>query len=201
MSLAVKTAAGPTILLQSGHYFDLLDAANSRFTLGDIAHGLAQTCRFAGQCRRFYSVAEHSWHASFLVPDVLRLAALMHDAAEAFIGDVTRPLKSLLPEYRAIEKRIEAVIAARFGLGDLCNHPEVKRADLALLAAEQAALMPAHADSWACLAGIEPAKTQRDLRWPWSAMEARQAWIDRLCALVGMHPLEDAEHASEWWLG
>lgn len=199
MDPRIKTATGPTILLASGHYFDLLDPANSRFTLGDIAHGLAHTCRFAGQCRRFYSVAEHSWHASFLVPDELRLAALMHDAAEAFIGDVTRPLKSLLPEYRAIEKRIEAVIAERFDLGDLCDHPDVKRADLAMLAAEQAALMPEHADSWACLNGIEPAKTQRDLRWPWNAMEARRAWIDRLSDLVGIYLLEDTERASEWW--
>lgn len=155
--LAVKTAIGPTILLQSGLYFDLLDPHGSDFTIEDIAHGLAHCCRFAGQCSRFYSVAEHCWHASFLVAPELAMAALMHDAAEAFLGDVTRPLKQLLPAYKAIEEKVEDAIAVRFQISGM-KHPDVKRTDLALLAGEQAALMPTHADEWACLAGITPAQ-------------------------------------------
>ena len=152
----IKTAKGPTILLHSGAYFDLLDPAGSDFTIHDIAHGLSHTCRYAGQCNGFYSVAEHSWHTSFLVPEHLQLAALMHDAAEAFIGDVTRPLKSLLPDYKRIERGVEDAIAARFGIIGM-DAPEVKRADLAMLAAEQAQIMPSHADAWAVLGGIIPA--------------------------------------------
>jgi 5'-deoxynucleotidase YfbR-like HD superfamily hydrolase len=142
----IKTAKGPTILLQSGTYFDLLDPFTSDFTIQDIAHGLSLTCRFAGQCREFYSVAEHSWHASQLVADEFKLAALMHDAAEAFLGDVTRPLKSLLPEYQRIERNVEAAVADRFGINGM-DSDAVKRADLAMLAAEQEAMMPPHADA------------------------------------------------------
>jgi len=149
----IKTAVGPTILLQSGAYFDLLDPHHSEFTIEDIAHGLSNTCRFAGQCSDFYSIAEHSWHASFLVPAELALRALMHDAAEAFLGDVTRPLKSLLPEYKAIERNVEAAIMERFGLGDW-NVPEIKQADLLMLHAEQVAMMPNHADRWSTSEGM-----------------------------------------------
>ena len=177
----IRTATGPTILLASGHYFDLLDPAHSRFTLGDIAQGLANTCRFAGQCSRFYSVAEHSFHASFIVPDDLALAALMHDAAEAFIGDVTSPLKSLLPDYKRIERAIEAVIAERFGLGDACDHPAIKQADLRMLASEQAQLMPARAGSWAILHEIEPAHFDLSGRVP---VPWREAWLGRFAMLT-----------------
>ncbi|NJR80428.1 YfbR-like 5'-deoxynucleotidase [Sphingomonas corticis] len=188
----IKTATGPTILLASGNYFDLLDPAASRFTVGDIAQGLAFTCRFAGQCREFYSVAEHSIHTSQIVPERFALAALMHDAAEAFIGDVTRPLKSLLPDYKAIEKEIERVIFERFGLGDLPYSDEVKTADLRMLAAEQAALMPHHDDSWACIAGIEPAEI-KGLGLPASPWKAETSWLQTFERLTGTYPIADLE--------
>lgn len=162
--IRIKTAKGPTILLQSGAYFDLLDPHGSAFTIEDIAHGLSNTCRYAGQCRSFYSVAEHSWHASFLVSEDHRFAALMHDAAEAFIGDVTRPLKALLPDYKRIERNVEDAIAERFGVVGM-DADEVKRADLAMLAAEQAEIMPAHADGWAVLGGVIPAPVNLRM-WP-----------------------------------
>lgn len=186
----IKTATGPTILLASGHYFDLLDPAGSRFTIADLARGLGNTCRFAGQCSAFYSVAEHSWHASFLVPANLAFAALMHDAQEALVGDVTRPLKSLLPEYKVIENRISGVIADRFALADLCDHRLVKLADVQMLAAEQAELMPAHDDQWAVLAGIEvPA-----IPWKfWSPNDAAKSWLARAEQLLGRFPAHDLE--------
>lgn len=102
------------IMLASGALFDILDPEGSEFTLHDIAHGLGRVCRFAGQTNRFYSVAEHCVHVARLVPMEHARAALLHDASEAFIGDVTRPLKALLPEYREIEARIEDAIASRF---------------------------------------------------------------------------------------
>lgn len=90
-------------------------------TIEDIAHALSRLCRFNGHCNTFYSVGEHS----VLVAKILeRMKAptedirlgLMHDAAEAYTGDVPTPLKRLLPEYANIEKRVQEVVAQRFGL-------------------------------------------------------------------------------------
>lgn len=153
--IAVNVAVGPTIVLHSGAIFDLLDPWSSDFAIEDIAHGLANTCRYAGQCRSFYSVAEHSLLVSQSVRS-FEFEALMHDAAEAFIGDVTRPLKQLLPDYKRIEAKIQDAIFARFGLPGVV--PEaVKQADLRVLAAEQAQLMPPGTADWAHAEGIEPA--------------------------------------------
>jgi hypothetical protein len=102
------------IKLFSGTVVDLADPSFDRVTLLDVAHGLAHICRFTGHTRRFYSVAEHSVHASYLVPATLAADALLHDAHEALIGDVSSPLKSLLPDYQAMEARVEAGVRRRF---------------------------------------------------------------------------------------
>lgn len=153
--IGVKVAVGPSVRLMSGAWFDFLDPDSSAFTIEDIAHGLANTCRYSGQCRRFYSVAEHCLHVSDLATEY-PLEALMHDASEAFIGDVTRPLKQLLPEYKRIEARVERAIFSRFGI----SYPlpaGVKAADLRVLAAEQRQIMPVGTDCWAEEEGIPPA--------------------------------------------
>lgn len=156
--VAVNVAKGPTITLASGRLFDFLDPHGSDFDIEDIAHGLAHVCRYAGQCHGFYSVAEHS----MLVADIaseFAYEALLHDAAEAFIGDVTRPFKQLLPEYRRIEAVVEDAIAERFGF-DRRYKAAVKEADLRVLAAEQAQVMAPGCADWAADANIEPANVR-----------------------------------------
>lgn len=176
--LAIHHARGPTIMLASGRLFDLLDPLSSEFGIEDIAHGLANVCRYAGQCRSFYSVAEHSLLVSETV-DRYHFEALLHDAAEAFIGDITRPLKKLLPDYRKIEAGIEDAVAERFGL-DRAAKATIKEADLRVLAAEQEQVMASGCADWAKEAGILPAPvTVRSL----SPIDAKTAFLRRYEAL------------------
>jgi hypothetical protein len=116
-----------------------LDPRPEDVALEDIAHALAHLCRFGGHCSRFYSVAEHSVLVSLVVPHEHALAALMHDATEAYLVDVPRPVKRHLSNYKELEALAWSAIAARFGLA--AEPPEcVHDADNAVLLAERAAL-------------------------------------------------------------
>ncbi|GBF56408.1 hypothetical protein PbB2_00064 [Candidatus Phycosocius bacilliformis] len=137
--------SGPTILTADGTYFSFLRPSEN-LTLNAVARGLANTCRFGGQCNRFYSVAEHSVWVSRIVPEELALWGLMHDAPEAFICDIPKPLKEMLPDYRKIEKAIEGPILEFFGLiGPMPS--AVKAADMIMLATEQRQIMN-NRDPW-----------------------------------------------------
>src|SRR3990167_7917384 len=108
----------------------------------DIAHHLARLCRFTGAIKtEHYSVAEHSVHVSHTVPPEHTFAGLMHDAPEAYMNDVNRPLKHSLPDYKRIEQLNWAVIAEKFGLPAELP-PEVHDADAAVFLTEQALLLP-----------------------------------------------------------
>jgi 5'-deoxynucleotidase YfbR-like HD superfamily hydrolase len=175
----VRRIVGPTILLVNGTYFDFLDPESAAFDIEDVAHGLSHICRFAGQCRKFYSVAEHSVYVSFLVPEEYALAALLHDAAEAFVGDVAKPLKDLLPEYKAIEDRVETMVLGRFGLSKPL-HPSIKEADIIMLATEQRALMR-NDDDWHYTHGRQPADIEIKAMPP---AEARAFFLVRFRELI-----------------
>jgi hypothetical protein len=97
--------------------FDLLEPMPEMVDIRDIAHALGNLCRFNGHCRRHYSVAQHSVIVSEVAQPWDAMRGLLHDAAEAYVGYITTPLKALLPDFQAIENRIQQVIFEVFGVG------------------------------------------------------------------------------------
>lgn len=139
----------PYIETVSGKAFYFLEPTVEMIDIEDIAFALSHQCRFNGHCSRFYSVAEHSVYVASLLPPELRLAGLLHDAAEAYITDMPTPIKQFLPDYIAMEKRIAEVISKAFELdGDGCDSPEVKRADRQQLRTEAYHLLPSRGETW-----------------------------------------------------
>ncbi|KKN52298.1 hypothetical protein LCGC14_0613930 [marine sediment metagenome] len=110
-------------------------------SLTDIVHSLSQQTRFVGHTETFYSVAEHSMLVSDMVSDKNKLTALMHDAHEAYTGDVNKPFKTLLPQLKIYENQIMSDISAIFGL--VYPFPdEVKLADKVICQLEREQLFP-----------------------------------------------------------
>ncbi len=131
----------------SGIFINPLDPQPASIRIDDIARGLSNVCRYAGQCRFHYSVAQHSIH---IVEELERqgaerdviVSALLHDASEAYLGDVPKPLK-VQPEYeayRVCEKRLQDVIYARFFIPG--EFPIVKELDVNIWGNEVPVLFP-----------------------------------------------------------
>lgn len=132
----MTTNRGDWLQTRSGRRFYPADPRPEDIDIEDIAHGLSNLCRFAGQCRSFYSIAEHSVMVSHCVPGEHAMQALLHDATEAYLVDIPRPLKLMLPAYAEIEDRAWAAVAEKFGL-PAPMHESVKQADNSVLLAER----------------------------------------------------------------
>lgn len=153
----------------SGERFDPLKRTISKVSIHDLAHGLGMICRYNGQCKHFFSVAQHSWlvmehfkmkceHDGIAYSVKALKAALMHDAAEYLMGDMISPIKALFPEYKAIENTVAATIAGVFQYDGLPPWilKRIKQADLEVRAKEKLVLMPNSTEDWEELIGIEP---------------------------------------------
>lgn len=150
----------------------------------DIAHHLAGINRFNGATTVPYSVAQHCVHVSYLVPQGYELAGLLHDAAEAYLGDMVKPLKLFLgDEYVAMESKITDVIAETFGV-NFSDYTPIKRADLVALATEKRDLMPFSTEDWSYLDGIQPDPLAIK---PWTQQWAKQAFLNRFDSLMAFY--------------
>ena len=131
----------------TGKYVNVFDPDPETICIEDIAHSLSMQCRFGGHLPDFYSVAQHSMNCAYLiVDDNQKLSALMHDASEAYLIDVPRPVKLGLYNYKGIENRLMEVIAEKFGF----HYPlsqEIKSVDERMLQAEWHHLMLGN-DPW-----------------------------------------------------
>ena len=161
----------------TGKCFDFLDPDPDSIDIRDIAHALSLVNRYGGHTPKPYSVAQHCVLASFYAPYELAFEALMHDAQEAYVGDIPTTLKALMPEYRAIEDRAEAVIRAKFGLPEEFS-PSVKTIDRRLLVTEARAF----GMNWWPMMDVEPYENMDVTPWHWQ--EARDRFMERFNELM-----------------
>ncbi len=115
----------------SGRLVSLIDPKPEQICLTDIAKGLSHICRFGGQIDNFYSVAKHTILVWYLAPAHLKKAALLHDASEAYLGDVIKPLKVLIEDiYGPFETRFTEVIFKKYHV-EIADMDAIKQYDLA----------------------------------------------------------------------
>lgn len=177
----------PCILTFSGRMVNPLDAKPSDICIEDVAHALSLVNRYTGHTKRAYSVAQHSlacvelaWRFGLSVE--VRLAALLHDATEAYLNDIAAPLKqsAIFEGYRRAEDVLHAVIweALAPGRDWLVRKEAVRELDVRMLEAERRALLRPHAD-WVVVEYDEPA----DRSFVWvdhlPAMAAEQLFLQR----------------------
>lgn len=171
------------INLVSGGYFCFDKPEESKYSIEDIALNLSHMNRFTGSSEHAYNVAQHSVYVSlFFIDKKEALQALMHDSVEAFLGDVAKPLKNLLPDYRKIELECEAAICKKYGIAFPFD-PRVKDADNSVFVAERRDLQP-RAPQGLVYNGkvVEPAPFKIV---PWSAEKSRKEFLKRFKELGG----------------
>jgi hypothetical protein len=127
---------GGWIQTNQGVAFYPLDPRPEEILIIDIAKSLSMQCRYAGHCEEFYSVAEHCCLMHDAIEDEFKAQALMHDSSEAYLVDLPRPIKAMLPDYKAIEANLEKAIFAKFKI-PYPFHPRVKEFDNRILMDEK----------------------------------------------------------------
>lgn len=150
----------------------------------DIAAHLSRLCRFNGALRddvEIYSVAQHSVLVSHNVPPPYQLEGLLHDAAEAYVGDRVKPLKLMTPEFEVWEKRIDVLVRQKYGLPATCSQM-VKDADYRAVLTERRDVLPLNLQvDWGVpLASPWPAPIA-----PWLPSAARAVFLQRFHQLTG----------------
>ena len=185
---------GAWISTYSGKQVFPLSPTEDSIDIVDIAHHLALLNRFTGATIEPYSVAEHSWRASYLVSPQNALWTLLHDAPEAYIADMSRPLKHDTPigdVYREVEKNLMATICRKFDLST--EEPEeVKLADNRMLMTEKRDLLRNNTNhpDW----GIE-AEPIAEYIHPLDWRKAKKLFIDRFRELTSAKNTETSKNS------
>jgi len=125
---------GHWISTRSVPKFYYLDPQPQDILIEDIAHALSMICRFGGHTSRFYSVAEHSIRVagqleSYEANEDYQLAGLMHDAEEAYLPDIPRPIKADMPEAKEIYRRLNQAIMFKFRIPETIDWSIIKDFD------------------------------------------------------------------------
>jgi hypothetical protein len=163
----------------SGIQYWPLDPRPEEIEIKDIAHHLSLICRFGGAVDWFYSVAQHSVLCSQNVPIEWALEALLHDACEAYLGDMVQPIKhgsDLGDMFCKVEKQNRLALAVRYGL-DLTVPGIVKNADVRMLLTEARDLFEnSHWEEWALADQYNPYDF---LIEPWTSEKAESMFLER----------------------
>lgn len=189
--------AHATIQTSGNRYFDILNPLPTDIFIEDIAHALSNIARFSGNTREFYSVAQHCVLCSRINPKKQAFEKLLHDAAEAYIGDLVSPIKNLFPGYKTfyktIENRISQTVAARYDLSPgFADTDEVKRADLITLVNEKRFLFPKNDQDQFEWSGVFKNLERLGIGFdeipiieidPWPGRQARQIFLETFHAL------------------
>ena len=175
------------IELYSGVPYFFMDPNSHDYEIEDIAHSLSMQCRYGGHTRVFYSVAEHCVRLADYTRDNINnnpryvRTALLHDAGEAFLVDIPRPIKNLLPDYKKIEAPIEMAVATQW---DLMYDPKqggwpewLRQLDMRICRDERKQLLsPDSKNVWG-IDKMEPLGITRTLGW--TQAQAKEAFLNR----------------------
>lgn len=184
----------------TGRIFDLLKMTKKDVCVEDIAHALSLICRGGGHIRYFFSVAQHSMNCADEAAargwsKRIVLACLLHDASEAYIADIIRPVKPHLSNYLDIEAQIMSVIYDYFGLADLTEEEKkcCKQIDDEMMAHELHRMMPGEENR-----PVPELKSEPDFRErPYKEVE--QDFLDRVrqCGKSSENNAQNKEPVSE----
>ncbi len=175
----LKSLKFGTMLTASGKKINLFDPDPEQISIYDIAASLSKICRFGGNINYFYTVAQHSCLVAWLAEPHLVLPAFLHDAAEAYCGDVIRPLKKMLgAKYDDIEEQMLKAIFYRFGL-NYSDYPLIKEYDdYALQLEEQAIILNNRLFQKDIEFKSSVHTTHKSITWCWDHRYARVAFLE-----------------------
>ena len=191
----------------TGKMFDVFDPDPNEIDIFDIAHHLSLMTRFNGGCQWHYSIAQHSilcadrskdYHYQRPSEEKLALALLMHDAAEAYVGDIVRPIKRTLTDFAVIENGVMDAINTRFDLPPVAEIRGYKNAvtevDNRMLVTEKLQLMSPKV-RWAIEDIFEPYELELE-QW-----QPRVAELLFLCRFSQYRPDEVTHERFEEMMG
>ena len=170
---------------RTGVRFDLLHPKAADIRAEDVAHALAHICRYNGHVSEYYSVAEHcclmaDW-ALANDSELLARECLVHDAAEAYVGDIVRDTKALLHGYQDLEDAVQRVVREAWGIGEPPIAGLVKMVDNRILVDESHALYRSRGGGWKGIEGLEPLGVKVEC---WDPRKAKYEYRHRLRRLV-----------------
>ncbi|MGE4567897.1 MAG: hypothetical protein AB7C90_01770 [Bacteroidales bacterium] len=180
----------------SGQEINLFNPDPDKISIMDISASLSKICRFGGNINKFYSVAQHACLVAWLAPPQLSQAALMHDAAEAYCGDVIRPLKSMLgKKYGEIEEKMLRAIFSRFCI-DYGQLQHVKKYDDQALEMEEQALFNNKELFQKTIAFQSSCyiKSSKSPTWNWEHQYARKAFLETFNEIPKLKLFKQAEN-------